>query len=86
MPHEYCPCGLLLYRSSAVRVLKNPCLRLFVSIRTMKAVTPETKVCNGCCTAYYSWKSRYSEFGNIFARVEEELAELDVITNIESVI
>ncbi|CAF4038104.1 unnamed protein product [Rotaria magnacalcarata] len=77
MPHEYCPCGLVLYRSSTVRPLKTPCLRLFMSIRTMKTVTPETKICNACRTAYYDWKSRYPEFGNIFRRIEEELAEPD---------
>ncbi|CAF1405012.1 unnamed protein product [Rotaria magnacalcarata] len=84
MPHEYCPCGLVLYRSSTVRPLKTPCLRLFMSIRTMKTVTPEIKICNACRTAYYDWKSRYPEFGNIFRRIEEELAEPDVILKTES--
>ena len=86
MPHEYCPCGFLLSRSSTVRPLKTPCLRLFMSIRTMKVISPETKVCNTCRTAYYDWKRRCPEFGNIFTRIEEELSEPEIISTPESVI
>ena len=78
MVHGYCSCGPLLYRSSSVRVLKSPCLRLFMPIRTMKIVTSETKNCNSCRTADHNWKSRYPEFGIICTRLEEELVECDI--------
>jgi hypothetical protein len=73
MPHHYCPCGALLTSGSAVRFSKSPCLRLFISIRTNKSISPETKVCNACRNAYYTWKTNNPEFGNIFSRVENEL-------------
>jgi hypothetical protein len=75
MPHDYCPCGSLLSRTSTVRTLKSPSLRLFTSIRTMKSVSFETKVCNACRTAYYDWKSNNSEFGDILSRFDNELLE-----------
>ena len=75
MPHDFCPCGTLLSRTSAVRKLKSPSLRLFISIRTMKSVSSETKVCNACRTAYYDWKSKNAEFGDILSRIDNELLE-----------
>ena len=84
MPHDYCPCGSLLSRTSTVRTLKSPSLRLFISIRTMKSVSSETKVCNACRTAYYGWKSNNAEFGDILSRIDNELlesVEIDEDTN-----
>ncbi len=75
MPHLYCPCGVLLTGSSTIRLLKPACLRLFISIRTMKPVSPEDKVCNACRTAYYIWKTNHPEFGNIFSRIEQESSD-----------
>ena len=51
MPHHYCPCGVSLATCSTVRQAKSSCLRLFISIRTNKSISPETKVCNTCRTA-----------------------------------
>ena len=78
MPHDYCPCGALLTGCSTVRSLKPVCLRLFMSIRTMKYVSPEQKLCNACRTSYYVWKNKNPEFGKIFSRLEEELSDVEV--------
>ncbi len=72
MPHYRCPCGSLLNSVSSARSLRLPCLRLFISIKTMKVVTRETKVCDSCRAAYYVWKKNNSEFGGILSRVEKE--------------
>ncbi|CAF5013088.1 unnamed protein product, partial [Rotaria sp. Silwood1] len=84
MPHLYCPCGALLTGGSTIRSLKPPCLRLFISIRTMKYVSPEEKVCNACRTAYYNWKSNNPEFGCIFSRIEQELSDAEEVMNMNS--
>ncbi|CAF3738236.1 unnamed protein product [Rotaria socialis] len=84
MPQYYCPCGSILNPNSTVRFLKSPSLRLFVSIRTMKSASPETKVCNVCRTAYYTWKSNNAEFGNIFSRIEEETTDVEEMINMHS--
>lgn len=86
MPHSYCPCGVLLSQCSTVRPLKSPCLRLFVSIKTAKCVTPETKICNACRTAYYTWKNNYPEFGNILTRIEVDLSNNEAVADKISVI
>ncbi len=85
MPHLYCPCGAFLTGVSTIRSLKPPCLRLFISIRTMKNISPEDKVCNACRTAYYNWKSNNPEFGNVFSRLEQELSDVEEIINMNSV-
>ena len=72
MPHEYCPCGLLLSKSSTVRSSKSPSIQLFMSIRTMKSVSSDTKVCNTCRTAYYNWKTSNPEFEDILSLIENE--------------
>ena len=41
----------------------------------MKSLSPETKVCNACRTAYYSWKSINTEFGDILSRIDNEALE-----------
>jgi hypothetical protein len=84
MPHYYCPCGSLLERISSARSLRSPCLRLFVSIKTMQVVSSETKVCESCRGAYYSWKQNNPEFAEILSRVEQEVSndvEVDVNSN-----
>ena len=81
MPHHYCPCGHLLTGGTTIRPLKSPCLRLFMSARTMKSVSPEEKVCNACRTAYYAWKNKNLEFGNIFSRIEQELLDVEEVVD-----
>jgi hypothetical protein len=85
MPHYYCPCGSVVAEGSSARSLKSPCLRLFMSIRTMKCVSPEDKVCNACRGAYYTWKNKNSEFNNIFSRIEQELSDVEGVINTNSV-
>ncbi len=85
MPHLYCPCGGLLTGSSTIRSLKPPCLRFFISIRTMKSVSPEEKVCNACRTAYYIWKTNNPEFGNIFSRIEQESSDVEQMMDVKAV-
>ena len=48
MDDRFCPCGTRLDRSSATRSLKWPCLRMFLSIRSMKSLANDSKVCNVC--------------------------------------
>ncbi len=72
MPHHYCPCGFRLGGISSARSLKSPCLRLFVSIKTMQVVSAETKVCDSCRSAYYGWKKQNLEFGDLLSRIEQE--------------
>jgi hypothetical protein len=85
MPHYYCPCGSVLVGGSFTRSLKSPCLRLFISIRTTKYISPEEKVCDSCRGAYYSWKKMNSEFGNIFSRIEQEILDAEEMTDTNSV-
>ena len=85
MPHHYCPCGVSLASCSTVRQAKSSCLRLFISIRTNKSISPETKVCNTCRTAYYTWKNNNLEFGNIFLRIEKELSDDEEVIDTNSV-
>ena len=85
MPHQYCRCGALLPSGATIRSLKSPCLRLFMSIRTMKPVATETKVGSNCRTLYYTWKNNNPEFGDIFSRVERELSDVDALVDSDSV-
>ena len=85
MPHYYCPCGAVLASGTTVRSSKSSCLRLFMSIRTMKSVTTAAKVCNTCRTAYYTWKNNNPDFGDIFSRVERELSDVDALVDSDSV-
>ena len=72
MSHYYCPCGMSLSRTSTVQSFKSSGLRLFVSIRTMKSLSPETKVCNTCRTAYYTWENINIEFGDILSHIDKQ--------------
>ena len=57
------------------RAVKSPCLRLFISIKTMQSVSPDTKVCDSCRAAYYGWKKNNQDFGDILSRIEEEVSD-----------
>ena len=59
------------------RAAKSPCLRLFISIKTMQPVSPDTKVCDSCRAAYYGWKKNNPDFGDILSRIEEEVSNDD---------
>jgi hypothetical protein len=85
MPHYYCPCGASFGTCSTVRPSRSPCLRLFMSIKTNKSISSETKVCNACRTAYYTWKKNNPEFENIFLRLEKELSDVEEIIDTNSV-
>lgn len=75
MPHYYCPCGSRLERVSTAYSLKSPCLRLFLSIKTMQPVSAETKICNPCRVAYYKWKKNNPDFGDVLSRIEQEVSD-----------
>ncbi len=75
MNDRYCPCGTRLDRTSAIRPLKSPCLRMFMSIRTMKSLTIDTKICNPCRMEFIKWKKENSEFEMILNRVESDMAD-----------
>ncbi|CAF1510996.1 unnamed protein product [Rotaria magnacalcarata] len=57
MNERCCPCGARVDRSSCVRPLKSPCLRMFMSIRPLKSLSNDQKVCNVCRHSYIKWKS-----------------------------
>ena len=75
MNDHCCPCGVRLDRSAAVRPLNSPCLRMFMSIRTMKSITCDMKVCNICRHLYNKWKNENSEFSAILNRLENEISK-----------
>ena len=77
MADRCCPCGIRLNRSSATRPLKSPCLRMFMSIRMMKSLTSEMKVCNVCRILYRKWKQENPEFRNILNLLETDRDEFD---------
>lgn len=77
MSDRFCPCGARLDRSSAVRSLRSPSFRMFMSIRTMKQMTSETKACNVCRLLYYKWKRENPEFGNVVAYLESGESDLE---------
>lgn len=73
MPYQ-CPCGKRLQRSSCGRPLKSPCLRLFLSIRTLEPVSVDAKICGSCRGAYYDWKRRNPEFDGILSTIDGEMS------------
>jgi hypothetical protein len=75
MNDRSCPCGTRLDRSSAVRSLILPCLRMFMSIRTMQSLTSDTKICNVCRHLYTKWKKENFEFGTILNRLESDMVD-----------
>ena len=75
MDDRYCLCGSRLDRSSSVRPLKSPCMRMFMSIRTLKSVASDAKICNVCRHLYNKWKNENSEFGTILSRLESDMVD-----------
>ena len=57
MDVRFCPCGTRLDRTSANRSLKSLCLRMFMSIASMKLLASDRKVCNVCRHLYNKWKN-----------------------------
>ena len=41
----------------------------------MKNISNDTKVCESCRGAYYSWKRSSSEFGDLFSKIELEMSD-----------
>ncbi len=79
MDDRFCPCGVCLDRSSASRPLKSPCLRMFMSIRTMKSLAIDSKVCNVCRHLYNKWKKENSEFSGILTHLESGMSDINDI-------
>ena len=68
-----CPCGTRLDRSSATRSLKSSCLRMFMSIRSLKSLANDSKVCNVCRHLYNKWKNKNPEFSSILTLLEHDM-------------
>jgi hypothetical protein len=67
----------LIDRGSRYRVTNKITVFPFVciySIRTLKSLSPDTKVCNACHSAYYVSKKVNIELENILSHVEHELS------------
>lgn len=77
MTDRHCPCGAGLDRSSAVRSLKSPYFRMFMSIRTLKSLTSTTKVCNLCRLSYNKWKKQNPEYTGLFDYMESGESEVE---------
>ena len=77
MNDRHCPCGARLDRSSSVRPLKSPCLRMLMSMRTMKSLTSQTMVCNVCRHSYDKWKKENNEFSTILTFLETNMVEVN---------
>ncbi len=75
MNDRCCPCGVRLDRTSAVRPLTSPCFRMFMSIRTIKCLTSDSKVCNNCRMLFVKWKKENSDFDMMLTRVESDMAD-----------
>lgn len=76
MAERFCPCGTRLDRSSAVRSINSLLVRIFISIRSLKAVTIETKICNVCRHEYYKWKNENTELATMLMRLESEFVDV----------
>ncbi|CAF5076159.1 unnamed protein product [Rotaria magnacalcarata] len=84
MNERCCPCGARLDRSSCVRPLKSPCLRMFMSIRTLKSLSNDQKVCNVCRHLYIKWKSENSEFSAMLDHFENDMIVINDEANSDS--
>ncbi|CAM4809495.1 unnamed protein product [Rotaria magnacalcarata] len=85
MNERCCPCGARLDRSSCVRPLKSPCLRMFMPIRTLKSLSSDQKVCNACRHSYIKWKSENSEFSAMLDHFENDMVVINDDANSDSV-
>ena len=59
---------------------------MFMSIRTLKAVTNDQKVCNVCRHLYIKWKSENLEFSSMLDHFENDMVVINDDANIDSVI
>ncbi|CAF4872633.1 unnamed protein product [Rotaria socialis] len=84
MNERCCPCGARLDRSSCVRPLKSPCLRMFMRIRTLKSLSYDQKVCNVCRHLYIKWKSENSEFSAMLDHFENDMLVINDNANSDS--
>ncbi|CAF4765757.1 unnamed protein product, partial [Rotaria magnacalcarata] len=84
MNERCCPCGARLDRSSCVRPLKSPCLRMFMSIRTLISLSNDQKVCNVCRHLYIKWKSENSEFSAMLDHFENDMMVINDDANSDS--
>ncbi|CAF1025014.1 unnamed protein product [Rotaria magnacalcarata] len=84
MNERCCPCGARLDRSSCVRPLKSPCLRIFMSIRTLKSLSSDQKVCNVCRHSYIKCKSENSEFSAMLDHFENDMVVINDDVNSDS--
>ncbi|CAF1642473.1 unnamed protein product [Rotaria magnacalcarata] len=84
MNERCCPCGARLDRSSCVRPLKSPCLRMFMSIRTLKSLSNDQKVCNACRHLCIKWKSENSEFSPMLDHFENDMVVINDDANSDS--
>ena len=73
MDDHCCPCATRLDHSSATRSLKSPCPRMFMSIRSIKSLANDSKVCNVCRHLYNIWKNENSEISSILTRLEHDM-------------
>ena len=73
MTDRCCLCGPRLDRTSGVRSLKLPCLCMFMSIRAMKSLKNDTKICNVCRLQCARWKKANLEFGTILTCLESDI-------------
>ena len=86
MNDRCCPCGARFDRSSSVRPLRSPSLRMFISIRTLKSLSSDRKVCNVCRHLYDKWKRENLEFSSILDRLENDIVVNDDDQTNDSVI
>ena len=77
MSDRFCPCGARLNRSSSVRSLGSPFLRMFMSIRTMKSLSSTTRVCNICRHLYKKWRRENPEFNDVLGYMESGDSEIE---------
>ncbi|CAF4568929.1 unnamed protein product [Rotaria socialis] len=83
--NERCfPCGARLDCSSCVRPLKSPCLRMFMSIRTLKSLSTDQNVCNVCRHSYIKWKSENSAFSAMLDHFENDIVVINDDANSDS--
>lgn len=76
MSHRYCPCGIRLDRSSAVRPLQDPLFRMFMSIRSLKPLINFTKACNVCRHLFDKWRKENPEYGGVVNYMESGGSEV----------
>ncbi|CAF2181319.1 unnamed protein product, partial [Rotaria magnacalcarata] len=84
MNERCCLCGTRLDHSPCVRPLKSPCLRMCMSIRTLKSLSNDQKVPNVCRHLYMKWKSENSEFSSMLDHFENDMVVINDDANSDS--